>query len=238
MKKITIVFLMVFLLGLSSPVYAALGFFKPSSKLYFLQPVLESARLFFTFSKEEKTDYLLQLTERRVEEMTQKQSTTTVDRYQLNFAKLEKLVTEVKNPEQVVEKIKEVSLRQQEVLAKVYNQVPEEAQAAIINAQENSAKHVERMIESAQTSVKAKEYKDQTVQIRQMERVKNQNRIERVLLEGDSQINPAESVSGELNSERELKSLDSILKGEGQSGNSATMAPAVPVSVQPTVKQQ
>jgi len=238
MKKIIIVFLAIFLLGLSSPAYAALGFFKPSSKLYFLQPVLESARLFFTFSKEAKTDYLLQLTERRVEEMTQKQSTTTVDRYQLNFAKLTKLAIEVKNPEQAVEKIKAASLRQQEVLAKVYSQVPEEAQAAIVNAQENSAKHVEKMIESAQNSVKAKEYMNQAVQIRQMERAKTQNQIERVLLEGDSQINPAESVPRELNSGLELKSLNSILEGEGQSAGSATMMPAVPIPVQPSVKQQ
>ena len=229
MKKIITVFLLIFLLGLSSPAYAALGFFKPTSKLYFLQPTLESVKLFFTFSKEAKTDYLLQLTDRRTDEMVLEQSTSTVNRYQANFAKLEKLATGMKNPEQVVEKIKEASLRQQEVLAKVYGQVPVSAQAAIMNAQENSAQHVEKMIESVQDGVKAKAYRDQTNQIRQIERLGQQNKIDRVLLEGTPQAIPGNSEPRELNAGRELNSLNPVTG----SVDTTIVAPAVPVSIQP-----
>ena len=229
MKKIITVFLLIFLLGLSSPAYAALGFFKPTSKLYFLQPALESVKLFFTFSKEAKTDYLLQLTDRRTDEMALEQSTSTVNRYQANFAKLEKLATTVKDSERVVEKIKEASLRQQEVLAKVYSQVPVSAQAAIMNAQENSAKHVEKMIESAQNGVKAKEYRDQTNQIRQIERLGQQNKIDRVLLEGTPQAIPEGGIPRELNAGQELKTLNPV----GESVDAAIVPPAAPVSIQP-----
>ncbi len=210
MKKITVIFLLISFLGAASPVYASLGFFKPSSKLYFLQPALESTRLFFTFSRQGEIDYLLQLTERRIDEISVEPSTAIASRYQMHFEELEKLANEIKDKEQVVEKIKEASLRQQEVLSTVYAQVPDEAKDAILNAQENSSKNVARTIEAVEGADKAREYARRVEQIQLVPKMERAERLEQAPMERTPNANPSQSVPKELKPGQGLNPLNPL----------------------------
>lgn len=236
---------MILFLGISSPAYASLGFFKPSSKLHFFQSAIESVRLFFTFSTEGKTDYLLQLTDRRVDEINTNPSPATANRYQTHFKELEKLAEEAKDKEQVVEKIKEASLRQQDVLAKVYSQVPDEAKDAILNAQENSSKNVANAIEAVQGAKKEQEYVGRVEQIQRIEKLERIERLERAPMEGSPNANPADSVPKELkpgqglNPLNPLNPLDEEKKtGEGGQSGGERIEPAAPAPMQQPVNQQ
>jgi hypothetical protein len=225
MKKIVVGLLLAFLLiGLPSPLYASEGLVKPSSKLYFLQTFGESVRLFFTFSKEEKLNYLLQLTERRVEEIEDTPSPAVVSRYEEHFQKLNELSSQAQNREQAAERIREASLRQQEVLARVYNQVPEPAKEAILNAQENSSKHVERTIEAVEGSKRAQEYIKRVERIQQLEKLGQLERLEPAPMEASPQTDPSQSTPQELRGTsplregQELRPINPALESQGDSG--------------------
>jgi len=251
MKKSALIFLLILLLGTSSPAHASFGFFKPSSKLYFLQPTFESVRLFFTFSKQAKIDYLFDLAERRTDEMNIAPSAKTSERYTQHFQRLEEIIGQIENKEQkerVAEKIKEASLHQQEVLAKVYNQVPDEAKEAILNAQENSAKHVEKTIEAVEGTEKAKEYADEAAKIQQIGKLGQIEKLERIQqapMESSPNADPSQSAPKELKEGRgllpgkELNPLNPILEQQGENGgNGERMEPAKPVEMrQPAPRQ-
>ena len=150
MKKATLVLILfVWVSSVSAPTaYASEGFIKSSSPFYFLQTLGESVRLFFTFSKDQKIDYLLELTDRRVSELADTASPAVATHYEDTFKQLNELSTQVSDTQVAVDKIKEASLRQQQVLTTVYNKVPDQAKSAIQNAQENSLKHVTRAVEA------------------------------------------------------------------------------------------
>ena len=243
MRKFVIISLVVLFFSISLPVYADSGFFKPNSQLYFLQPMVESIKLFFTFSKEDKTDYLLQLTERRVDEMTADPSAASASRYQKHFEQLEELASEIREKEQVIEKIKEASLRQQEVLADVYTKVPDEAKDAILNAQENSSKNVANVIETVQGIEKAQEYIQRVEQIQRVEKVERDERLEQVPMEGAPNADPSESIPRELNENKgllpgkELNSQNPIFDAQG-SNSGKEIEPTAPIEKQQPVPQQ
>jgi hypothetical protein len=88
--------------------FAFILFFSP---FYFLQMLGEDARLFFTFSKEQKVDYLLDLTQKRVDEMTDNPSSEVGNRYTKHFQDLEGLSGQVSDKSAVVQRIEEASLR-------------------------------------------------------------------------------------------------------------------------------
>lgn len=219
---ITISVLVILLMGIIvAPVYAAPGFINPNSKMYFIQPALESIRMSFTFSKQAKVDYLLELADRRTEEMGIAPSSKIVKGYTEHFVQLEKIVGEIpeENKNQVVEKIKEASLRQQEVLAKVYGQVPQQAQEAIINAQENSSKHVENMMEKIGESQDAQDYMQQVAQIQQVEQA---GQIEKASKEEYYNDNPGKFTPkglNEINQSRQLNSINASSTNENGGGH-------------------
>jgi hypothetical protein len=243
MRRIAIIFLTIILLSVSSSAYASFGLFKPSSKLYFLQPKLESLRLFFSFSKEAKLNYLFKLTERRIDEMDVRPSEEIANRYTEHFKQMERIAEgiENKNQEEVAERIREASLRQQEVLAKVYNQVPEQAKEAILNAQEASSKHVEKTIERVEGAEEAEAYAAEAARIQQIGQLGQLEKLERIQqtpMEASPQTNPSQSIpqklepARELNREQELKPLNPVFEGQegngegqGQAGQAAQQLP-------------
>ena len=157
MKKIIITFLFVFALVAPNFALAAdenLGFIKPDSKLYFLQTWGESAKAALIFDKEKKTDYLLELSDRRTAEIEKysdkidaKKLEKITENYQQNFTQIENNSANLKNKAEIDKKIAEANTRQQEVLQKVYDKVPDEAKAAIRNAQANSSKSIQKILE-------------------------------------------------------------------------------------------
>ncbi len=206
----------------------------------------ESIRILFTFSQEAKAEYLIELTDRRVEEMEIASSNKIANRYVKHFQQLETISGKVskEKQEQIATQIKEASLRQQKVLAEVYSQAPEQVKEAILKAQENSSKHVEKLIESIQGSEEAQEYKAQAVQIQQMTKLQKQERIEQVPMEGSPQANPSESIPKELNEGRglnpaqELKPLNPIFEGGNQSEGGNRAEPVAPAPMQPLAERR
>lgn len=202
--------LLSFLIGVFPPsALASAGLIKPSSKFYFLQTWQENIRLSLNFSKEKKLDYLLTLTEKRVEEMEGAPTPAVTRLYEKHYQSLDKLANQMENKEVVAERIRENSLRQQATLAKVYVQVSEPAKEAIIKAQENSSKHVAQTIERVGGVPKAEEYVQQVAVIQQLEKLGQLEQVERVLQEDSPNADPATATP------RELKGTNSLLPGQG-----------------------
>lgn len=243
MKKVFLFVLILLLMSVSSPVHASLGFFKPQSRLHVFQPVIESVRLFFTFTVEGKTDYLLELTERRVEEMEIAPVTGTAERYEAHFRKLERLAEKAEDSEGIVERIKEASIRQQETLAGVYAQAPDTAKDAVLSAQEQSSKNIVRAIEAVQGADEANAYAERVGRIQQVGKAARAGQMERALMESAPNANPEESVIRELKESRgtmpiqEGRPLQPILEEQGEGGE-AGMEPAAPIEMLQPAPQQ
>lgn len=183
------------------------------------------------------------MTERRVDEITASLSASSANRYQKHFEELEKLANEVDGKEQAVEKIKEASLRQQEILSDVYTKVPDEAKDAILNAQENSSKNVAGVIEVVQGDEKAQEYAQRVEQIQSTEKMERIERLEQAEMEETPNVDPSESIPRELNEskgllpERELNSQNPIFNEQNSNGGKE-IEPAAPIERQQPVLQR
>lgn len=219
----------------SSSVSASEGFIKPGSSFYFLQSLGESVRLLFTFSSEQKVQYLLELSDRRVEEMKNTSSAQVANRYQEHFRQLNEVSSQIQDKEQAVKKIKEANLRQQLVLARAYTQVPENAKAAILNAQENSSKHVATTIEAVEGNQKARQYLAQIARIQQLEKLGQVERLEQAPMEGSPNADPSQNVPRGLNESKELLPGQGLnpLNPEQEAGNTGEgrLEPAAPIEM-------
>lgn len=213
---------------------------KTQSRFYFLQSWGESIKLFLTFSKEKKIDYLIKLSDKRVEELNNNPLPAVANRYQEHSAQIEQLAIQVKDKSNVIEKIKEASLRQQAALTKVYNQVPEQAKEAILNAQENSSKNTEKTIEVIEGPQKAQEYIQEVAKIKQAEPIGQTERVAPVPMESSPAANPAETTPKELKNlnplmpSQELKTLNPTNSAnEGQENGSNKVQPIAPAAPMP-----
>ncbi len=233
MRKAALWLILFFFFAIVPPdIYASGGLIKPSSKFYLLQTLKENIQLSLSFSKEQKLNYLLSLTDKRVEEMESNPTPSVVRLYEKHYQYLDKLALQMENKERVAERIEENSLRQQMVLAKVYNQVPESAKGAIINAQENSSKHVARTVGVIEGQQKAQEYVQQVAMIQQAEKM---GQVEQLPMEGSPNANPSEVTP------KELKGANPLMPGqnlniqnpslEGQEGGSK-MEQETPAEIQ------
>lgn len=240
-KKLTIITIAILAVGsLPLGVSAANAPISPDSNLYFLKTAGESERLALTFSNDGKVDYLLQLADRRVDELKSYPEMASgsvgkvAERYDEHFARLEQLENELTDKAQASEKMREASLRQQEILAEVYQNAPPEALPGLFNAQENSAKHVFQVVEKTEGREAAKQYVARIRQIQQMQQVKRQQRMPQ---EGggpaaDPSKTPLNSLnsSNSLNAENQLNSLNQLNEtNNGAEGRGeAPMQPAAP----------
>ena len=243
MKRIAAILILISLVTIfPSFTYASDNLIKPNSPFYFLQTWGEEIKLFFTFPKEEKLNYLLELTEKRIEEVKITPSTNTFSRYENHFRQLDELAIQVENKDQAVEKIKTTSLHQQEVLAQVYLQTPDQAKKAIIDVQENSSKHVARTIEAVEGNKKAQEYIVQVARIQQAERMGQTEQVELSPMEGSPNTDPGQFTPQEIKETHQLKEgqplnpLNPVLENsENEGGN--IMEPAAPVQINQPVGQ-
>ncbi len=229
-KIVLIVFLSLIFL---SPrlTFASEGLLRPNSRLYFLVSWAESAKLFFTFSEEQKLDYLLELTNRRVDEMKDIPSSWVASRYEEHFRQLNELSNQAEGKERAVEKIKETSLRQQAVLARVYTEVPENAKDAILAAQENSSQQVAQTIEMVEGTQKAQEYIQQVTRLQQLEKMGQVELLQKLPMEESPNSDPSTNIPKELKGANPLlpgQNLNTQNQGlQGQEGGSK-MEPAAP----------
>ena len=121
----------------------------PDSYFYFLDTIGEKVNMFFTFSPEKKAEKALGYAEERVaeakvmaEENKPQAAEEAADGYK-NFldlanAKVEEAKEDGKDVGALAERIAETTLKHYEVLVRVFNQVPEEAEAVIQKVMETS----------------------------------------------------------------------------------------------------
>lgn len=134
----------------------------PDSKLYFLERIGESIRIFFTFGDLKKAERYANLAAERlaeakavVEKGKSDLAEKTLKRYQEHLAKsiarAEKAQSKGKNIEKVmavITKVGQATTKHLEVLAEVYQKVPESVKPAIENAMKVSVKGHERAVEA------------------------------------------------------------------------------------------
>jgi len=167
MKTISILIISTFLFSFGAGVLAQEtelldSGLTPDSPFYFLEIIIENIGTFFTFGDLKKAErYAVLATERLAEakdliekgkpELVEK----TLERYenQLNksIARAEKAMEEDENTEkatEVVAKIGKTTYTHLDVLAEVYEKVPEEAKPAIENAMKASVKRHGKVVEA------------------------------------------------------------------------------------------
>jgi hypothetical protein len=239
MKRIMVLlFLIVFILT-PYQIFASEDVVRPPSRFYFLQTWGEEIRLFFTRSTEQKIAYLTTLTIKRVEEMQKSPSFIVADRYENHYRKLGQLVKDTENKDLASKNIREANIAQQQALAKVYNQVPESAQEAVLRAQGKSSQHVAQTIEAIEGPVKSQEFVQQVAQIQQAERA---GRVEQAPRENNPNADPAENSPKELKGSQPLKDgqpLNLIKQVEegAEEGSENQAAPMAPVQIEQPVGQ-
>jgi len=142
----------------------------PDSKLFTLELWWEGVQRFFTFDSVKKAELESKLAMKRMveaEKLIEKGKSELAEKHLLQFEnrlaaayeKTEQAQEKGKDVDALVEKLEANQLRQQEVLANVYDKVPESAQEGVLNAMENSAKGLEQAMENVQKSEEAKAFK-------------------------------------------------------------------------------
>lgn len=186
MKKYIAAALMLFVASAALPerVSAAGDLLRPTSPLYFLQSWGESVQLFFSFSKESKLNYLSHLNDKRILELQTYAGSDAqlagelANQYESNYQKIEVLANEASDESQTADKVESKNLTEQDALAKVYNQVPEEAKPAILNAQMNSSKNVSAVLKKVSPD-KVEEYTQKVEEIQKAQMIGKAAKVEK-----------------------------------------------------------
>ncbi len=121
----------------------------PDSLFYFLKSWTEGIGTVFTFGEGKKAERFLNLSEKRlaeakalIERGSMEHATRTIERYEEQLERAMQRAERGKekglDTDKVLERISERTLKHQEVLADVYERVPEEAREGIERAMENS----------------------------------------------------------------------------------------------------
>ncbi|MFC1663700.1 DUF5667 domain-containing protein [Patescibacteria group bacterium] len=173
----------------------------PDSPLYFLETIIEEIGTFFTFGDLKKAERHAALAAERLAEaqviagkgkpeLTEK----TLARYEMqlqnSMARAEKAQAKGENTEEVMAKVGQATSNHLEVLAEVYEKVPEQAKPAIENAMKASVKGHEKAVEALRAQnalgevpeeVSLSEKVPQEVRERIQTRVQQELEIEKVL---------------------------------------------------------
>lgn len=176
-KKLLLIPLMAFLLagtvnanGHSLPDPGLL----PGNPFYFLDTLFEGLGSLVTFGDLSKAERHLALAEERLAEAgalaergdsnrAEKATEKYQERLELALERAEAASERGKDADAVLEKIAEATVRHQEVLADIYEKVPEEAKEAIERAMENSARGHDTAL-SAVSGEKQEEVRDHVEQ--------------------------------------------------------------------------
>ena len=167
MKTISLLITLIFLFSLGAPVLAQETELPdpgltPDSPFYFLETIAEEIVTFFTFGDLKKAERYAALAAERlaeakavVEKGKPELAEKTLKRYerQLNksIARAEKAMTKGQSAEKVMEVVARVgkaTSKHLEVLAEVYEKVPEQAKSAIENAMKVSVKGHKKAVEA------------------------------------------------------------------------------------------
>lgn len=143
----------------------------PDSKLFSLKLWWEDVQRFFTFDTVKKAELEANLAMKRMaeaEKMIEKGKPELAEKHLMQFRnrlaaafeKTEEASEKGKDVDALVQKLEANLLKQQEVLAEVYEKVPENAKEGVLNAMEKSAKGLENAMENVQKSEQAKEFKN------------------------------------------------------------------------------
>ncbi|MDP2685520.1 MAG: DUF5667 domain-containing protein [bacterium] len=142
----------------------------PDSPFYFVKNWSEKIQSMFTFGDDKKAELEYKFAMRRIAEINKlvekdkmDQAIKHMENYEEHLAKFTERVEKLKDkkPEKTAElldKLEASQIRQQSVLADVYNKVPESAQAGILNAMENSSKGLENAIEQLENKAELDNY--------------------------------------------------------------------------------
>ena len=167
MKAISLLIISVFLFSLGTGVLAqetelpSPGL-TPDSPFYFLEMIAEEIGTFFTFGDLKKAERHTILAAERlaearavVEKGKPELAEKTLERYRIQLqnsvARAEKAQTKGENTEKVMEvmtRVGQATTKHLEVLAEVYEKVPEQAKTAIENAMKTSVKGHEKAVEA------------------------------------------------------------------------------------------
>jgi len=205
----------------------------PDSQFYFLKSWWEDIELAFTFNEVKKAELLDKFASRRlieIQKLLEKGEDSLAEQHMEKFRnRVEKLQQQVekaqnkgKDVDALIEKLEANSLRQQEVLAEVYENVPEQAQEAILQAMEHSAEGLQNAIDKVQGTGDAEEYREQL-----QERFENmgediQNRLQERLENKRGQSNDGEDEEVNGNNENDggaNESSNSSINGSNANSN-------------------
>ncbi len=164
MKAISLLIISMFLFSLGTGVLAQETELPdpgltPDSPFYFLETIAEGLVTFFTFGDLKKAERYATLAAERlaeaqavVEKGKPEFAEKTLVRYEMqlekSIARAEKAQAKGKNTEQVMTRVGKATSKHLEVLAEVYEKVPEQAKPAIENAMKVSLKGHEKAIEA------------------------------------------------------------------------------------------
>ena len=140
----------------------------PDHPLYFVKTVWEKVRLGFTFDSMAKAKYQINLIEKRIAEASalikkgkNELAEKNIQRYKTQVDKImvhiQKAREKGKDIEDLVVQLSKNTLRHQEVMAKVYEKVPEPAKKAIEKAIEVSKRGYEQAVQAIKSPVKREE---------------------------------------------------------------------------------
>jgi len=222
----------------------AKGFINPDSKLYFTQIWAEDIRLFFTFSKEKKIEYLIQLTERRVDELAQiqeldqKRASYITEHYHDHFAKMKKIVSGLSEDKKApnAEKIKSIGLVQQkELSALLNNNIPEDVNAQITDIQTQVGDTLTGMITDSEGSKAANEF---IGELQAIQKMAQQNQMQKTVImpmeAGAPSANPEETEPKELLPIlEEREGMEILDQGQGFETEPSDKNPMMPIAPAP-----
>ena len=131
----------------------------PGNPFYFLKSTSEGVVTFFTFNKESKAERYAFLASKRLaeaealasegdSERAEKATEKYRERIEKALEKAEEAKIGGKDVDEILEKVAEATLKHQEVLARVYEQVPEQARESIMKAMERSAQGYDKALKA------------------------------------------------------------------------------------------
>ena len=138
----------------------------PGNPFYFLKAVSEGIGTFFTFGDVKKAERFAFLAEKRLAEADalaekgdSKRAEKATEKYQERLsaalARAERAKGKGLDVDEVLAKVSEAILKHQEVLARIFEKVPEQARKGIERAMEASAKGYERALQGISKEKKA-----------------------------------------------------------------------------------
>ncbi len=159
---------------------------KPGDTFYFLDNFMESMSLLITRNPKKRLEKLIEYADEKADEVNKlgnEKAVSAVERYNKYVSEfpqaLEKAEEKGINTDDLTEKFSENSLKHLEVLSRVYEQVPSQAQSAIRQAIQNSEKSHEASVQRIRERMEIREQNEAGEQqgVTEQERIREENQI-------------------------------------------------------------